>query len=130
MTVTPPATGLLRERLGIEVLEASADLVVARMPVEGNRQPAGLLAGGASCMLAESTASQAASLHAAGLGAVAVGVELNITHHRGVRDGDVTARAAALHRGRTRASYEVVVTDDLERRVATARVTCAILGLA
>ncbi|WP_245730212.1 PaaI family thioesterase [Micromonospora pallida] len=120
------AEPLLRDRLGIEVLSASPDRVTTRMPVEGNRQPAGLLAGGASCMLAESTASLGASLHAADLGGTAVGLELNATHHRAVRDGHVTAVAVALRRGRRVASYEVVITDDTGTLVCTARVTCLV----
>ena len=45
--------GTLIERMGIEVLEASAQRVVGTMPVAGNTQPYGLLHGGASAVLAE-----------------------------------------------------------------------------
>lgn len=113
----------LDQRLGIEYLEASAERVVARMPVEGNTQPFGLLHGGASCALAESVASVAAALHAAPE-RMSVGVDINATHHRAVRAGFVTGVATPAHRGRTAATYEVVITDDDERRVCTARVTC------
>ncbi|MEU6726388.1 hotdog fold thioesterase [Nonomuraea wenchangensis] len=123
-----PAEPLLRDRLGIEVLSAAPSCVTARMPVHGNRQPRGLLAGGASCMLAESTASLAASLHAAESGASAVGVELNASHHRAVSAGEVTAVATAVSLGGRVASYEVVITDDAGNRVCTARVTCLIVA--
>ncbi len=113
----------LHERLGIVVVQASADRVVARMPVLGNTQPAGLLHGGASAALAEGAASIAAALHWGDEGA-ALGVELSITHHRAVREGTVTATASPLHRGRSVATYEVVITDEGGRRVATARLTC------
>ncbi|RJQ83982.1 PaaI family thioesterase [Amycolatopsis panacis] len=131
MVNPPPAVGepLLRDRLGIEVLSATPDGVTARMPVHGNRQPAGLLAGGASCMLAESTASLAAHLHAAELGGTALGVELNATHHRPVRDGFVTAVTRALRRGCRVATYEVTITDDTGALVCTARVTCLVTGV-
>ncbi|GAA1000358.1 hypothetical protein GCM10009555_103180 [Acrocarpospora macrocephala] len=118
---------LLRDRLGIEVLSAAPSRAAARMPVSGNRQPRGLLAGGASCMLAESIASLAANLHAAELGATAVGLELNATHHRSVRHGSVTAVATAIRLGRRVASYHVVITDDAGEQVCTARVTCLII---
>lgn len=36
--------------------------------------------------------------------------------------------ATASHLGRSTASYEVVITDDDGRRVATARLTCMLLG--
>lgn len=120
--------GTLIERLGIELEEVAADRVTARMPVAGNTQPAGLLHGGASVALAETLGSVAAQLHA-GAGRAAVGIEVNATHHRGVRDGWVHGEALAVHRGRTTASYEIVVSDDAGRRVCTARLTCMVLDL-
>ena len=44
-------------KMGLEILELTADRVVGRMPVEGNTQPFGLWHGGASCVLAETLAS-------------------------------------------------------------------------
>jgi 1,4-dihydroxy-2-naphthoyl-CoA hydrolase len=120
------ARGTLIERMGIVVLEASADRVVGTMPVAGNTQPAGLLHGGASVVLAETLGSFAAQVHA-GPGRPVVGIEVSATHHRGARDGVVTGTATAIHRGRTTASYEIVVTDDAGRRVCTARLTCLVL---
>ncbi|HWU04365.1 MAG TPA: hotdog fold thioesterase [Novosphingobium sp.] len=117
----------LAQAMGIEQIEAAPERVVTRMPVAPNRQPAGLLAGGASAMLAESTASRAAMLHAARLGKVAVGAELNATHHAGVREGHVIATASALHLGRSSASYDVVITDEAGKRVCTARVLCLMI---
>lgn len=122
-TLRAGAQGTLIERIGITLLEASPDLVVGTMPVAGNTQPAGLLHGGASLVLAETLGSYGAMLHA-GPDLQAVGLEISATHHRGVRDGVVTGRAVALHRGRTTASYEIVVVDSMDRRVCTARLTC------
>ena len=117
--------GTLVERLGIRLLEASPQRVVATMPVEGNVQPFGLLHGGASCVLAESIGSVGASLHAReSFGGYAVGVEISATHHRGVRSGLVTAVATPLHLGGQVATYEIVITDEDGRRVCTARLTC------
>lgn len=115
--------GTLIERLGIDFVEVSAERLVATMPVAGNTQPYGLLHGGASVALAETLGSFGAML-AAGEGRVAVGVDINATHHRGARDGRVTGTATAVSLGRTLASYEVVVTDDAGRRLCTARITC------
>lgn len=118
-------TGLggLAERLGIRVLTAAPERVVATMPVVGNTQPYGLLHGGATAALAETVASVAADL-SAGPGRAAVGIELNASHHRAVRSGAVTATARAVHRGRRTASYEVIVVDDNGARVCSARLTC------
>lgn len=120
------AAGTLLERTGIELTEVGAQTTQGSMPVAGNTQPAGLLHGGATAALAETLGSVAAQVHA-GEGRAAVGIELNITHHRGLRDGRVHGTATAIHRGRTTAAYEIVVVDDADRRVATARLTCMIL---
>ncbi len=115
--------GELADTMGMELLEATAERTVARMPVLGNRQPLGLLHGGASAVLAESVGSVAASL-AAGAGRFAVGIELNISHHRSATDGFVTATAVATQIGKTLATYVIDVVDDQERRIASARLTC------
>lgn len=119
------ARGDLAERMGMQLVEVSAQRTVATMPVRGNTQPYGLLHGGASAALAETVASVAAATHA-GPGRIAVGIDLNATHHRAVRTGSVTAVATPLSLGRSVASYEVVVTDDDGERVCTARLTCAV----
>lgn len=119
------AEGTLPGRMGITIVSASADRVVATMPVLDNVQPAGLLHGGASCVLAETIGSLGAYLHA-GAGKMVVGIEISATHHRGVREGEVTAVATLAHGGRTLASYDIVVTDAGGHRVCTARLTCLI----
>jgi uncharacterized protein (TIGR00369 family) len=119
-------SGTLIERMGLEFLEVSAQRLVARMPVEGNTQPYGLLHGGASCVLAETLGSVGAATHAAELGGIAVGVDINATHHRGVRSGWVTGVAEAISLGRSVASYQIVISDDEGRRVCTARLTCVV----
>ena len=120
--------GALNEKMGIELLEVSAERVVGTMPVEGNTQPYGLLHGGASVVLAESLGSVGSALHARGLGKVAVGVDINATHHRSATSGTVTGVAVPLNLGRSMASFEVVVTDDRGKRVCTSRITCALIA--
>ncbi|MER7366165.1 PaaI family thioesterase [Nonomuraea wenchangensis] len=115
--------GTLASRMGIEFLEAGPDRVVGRMPVEGNTQPYGLLHGGASVVLAETLGSVAAAIHA-GPERIAMGVEINATHHRSARSGHVTGVATRLHAGRTLATYDIEITDEEGRRVCTSRLTC------
>ncbi|MFE2886725.1 PaaI family thioesterase [Streptomyces graminifolii] len=117
------SAGHLGTRMGVEIVEASAERVVGTMPVEGNTQPYGLLHGGASAVLAETLGSLGSMLHG-GSAKIAVGVDLNCTHHRGARSGLVTGVATPVHRGRSTATYEIVITDDTDRRVCTARLTC------
>ena len=113
----------LMHRMQIEVTEATAERLVARMPVEGNTQPYGLLHGGASVVLAETLGSIGSALHA-GPNRVAVGLDINATHHRAARSGYVTGTATALSLGGTLASYEVVITDEQDKRICTCRITC------
>ncbi|MEU6543449.1 hotdog fold thioesterase [Streptomyces sp. NPDC046859] len=117
------SAGHLGNRMGVEIVEASAERVVGTMPVEGNTQPYGLLHGGASAVLAETLGSVGSMLHG-GTSKIAVGVDLNCTHHRGARSGLVTGVATPLHRGRSTATYEIVISDEQGRRVCTARLTC------
>ena len=121
-----PAAGALAERMGITLLEASPERVVGTMPVEGNTQPYGLLHGGASCVLAETVGSIGAGLYAGRTGGIALGIEINATHHRAARSGVVTGVAQPLHLGRTTATYEIVITDQAGRRISTARLTCLV----
>jgi uncharacterized protein (TIGR00369 family) len=115
----------LGDRMGITLLETTPERVVGTMPVEGNTQPYGLLHGGASCVLAETLGSVGAALHAAAThGGIAVGVDINATHHRSARSGLVTGVATAIHLGGTTASYEIVVTDEHGARICTARLSC------
>ena len=95
------------------------------MPVEGNTQPYGLLHGGASVVLAETLGSIGAALHA-GPDRVAVGLDINASHHRAarVRAGD-RRRYAGARRVDGRRRYQVEVTDDdgpprLHRRASPA----------
>ncbi|GAA2136251.1 hotdog fold thioesterase [Streptomyces synnematoformans] len=117
------SAGALGQRMGLQVLEAAPERVVGTLPVEGNTQPYGLLHGGASAVLAETLGSVGAMLHG-GPAKLAVGVDLNCTHHRGLRAGVVTGVATPVHRGRSTATYEIVVSDEEGRRVCTARLTC------
>lgn len=118
--------GTLMERMGIELLEASAEKLVATMPVAGNTQPYGLLHGGATVVLAETLGSYGAAIHA-GPDRSAVGIEVSATHHRSAKEGLVTGTATALHLGRRTAAYEIVVHDEQGNRLATARLTCMLL---
>ncbi|CAN5356693.1 hotdog fold thioesterase [soil metagenome] len=115
--------GELDEKMGVTILEQSAERVVATMPVEGNRQSFGLLHGGASVAFAEAIGSWAAVIHARSIGKSAVGLDINATHHASATSGIVTGVATAVRLGKTVTSHEIVVSDDQGRRLCTARIT-------
>jgi 1,4-dihydroxy-2-naphthoyl-CoA hydrolase len=120
-------SGALNSKMGFELLAITPERVVGRMPVAGNTQPYGLWHGGASCVLAETLASLGSFMHAQPE-RISVGVDINATHHRSVTEGWVTGTATALQLGRSVASYEIVIIDDADRRVCTARVTCQLVS--
>ncbi len=119
--------GLLDQKMGIEILEASPERLVGRMPVEGNTQPIGLLHGGANVVLAESLGSIGTQLHA-GPDRIIVGVDSNATHHKSARSGYVTGVATAISLGKTMCSYQIEITNEDGQRTCTARITCLILA--
>jgi uncharacterized protein (TIGR00369 family) len=114
--------GELAERMGIKLIEVSANKTVGTMPVEGNRQPLGLLNGGANALLAETLGSIAANV-AGYPDRFAVGVDINVTHHKGVREGFVTGIATPNHLGKSTGSYVIDIFNDKEERTASARLT-------
>jgi 1,4-dihydroxy-2-naphthoyl-CoA hydrolase len=119
--------GSLNGKMGIELVEVTADRITATMPVEGNQQPYGLLHGGASVVLAESLGSIGSAIHAHGMDKIAVGVDINATHHRSATSGLVTGVATPVHRGRSSCCWEIVITDERGKRVCTSRITCALI---
>ena len=120
-------SGALDKKMGIEILEASPERLIGRMPVEGNTQPIGLLHGGANVVLAESLGSIGTQLNA-GPNRRIVGVDINATHHKSAVSGYVTGVATAVSIGKTLCVYEVVITNEKGERTCTARITCLILA--
>lgn len=114
--------GELTQKLGIEILEISAERSVARMPVEGNRQVVGVLHGGAHVVLGETLGSMSAAVHA-GPGRYVVGIDINATHTKSVTDGWVTGTCTAISLGRTICVHEIVMTNDAGERLSTVRIT-------
>jgi len=119
--------GALDIKMGIQLIEASPQRLVATMPVEGNTQPIGLLHGGANVVLAESLGSIGTQLHA-GPERRIVGVDINATHHKSATSGIVTAVATPVSLGKTMCCYEIVITNEKGERTCTARITCLILA--
>jgi uncharacterized protein (TIGR00369 family) len=113
--------------LGVEMLETTPQRVVLRIPVDWKvHQPYGILHGGVSALLAESAASLGAAL-AAGPGKGVVGIELNASHLRSLRDGHLTATATPVRVGRTVQVWGIELTDDDGRLICESRCTLSVL---
>lgn len=115
-------------QMGIEFTAVGDDYLVARMPVDARtRQPAGLLHGGATMLLAETLASCAAWQTIDRARSDAVGLEINANHLRACHEGWVTGRVAPIHAGRSTQVWEVRVTDEKERLLSISRVTISLI---
>ncbi len=115
--------GELAERMGIKLTELSAERTEAIMPVEGNRQPLGLVNGGAYLVLGETLGSISANVWAHTFNKVAVGIEINASHSRSVSEGMVRAECMAISLGKTLTVHEIVCYDDSNNRLSTVRIT-------
>jgi uncharacterized protein (TIGR00369 family) len=114
--------GALAEKMGIQILELSAERAVATMPVEGNTQPIGLLHGGAYLVLGETLGSFAANVWAHPEG-YAVGIEISASHTKSATSGLVTGTATAISLGKSLTVHEIVVTNESGDRLSTVRIT-------
>jgi 1,4-dihydroxy-2-naphthoyl-CoA hydrolase len=120
--------GNMGEHLNIQYTNIGDDYLEGTMPVDHRTiQPFGLLHGGASVVLAESLASLAASLCVDLSKFACVGLDINSTHLRSVRNGLVTGRATAVHIGRSIQVWEIKIKDDRDRLINISRLTVAII---
>jgi 1,4-dihydroxy-2-naphthoyl-CoA hydrolase len=131
---SPLATATSRHRdtivnhIGIEITEAGDDWLKGRMPVDRRTvQPMGIVHGGASCVLAETLASWAATYCVDRSRYRCVGLEINANHVRPGTGAWVTGIARPIHVGRTTQIWDVRITDEQEKLVCVSRVTMAVL---
>jgi len=114
--------------LGMKITEIGDDYLVGTMPVEDRtRQPFGILHGGASVALAETLGSVAANMVVDNRKFYCVGQEINANHLRPVPDGEVTARATAVHIGRSSQVWEIRIHDPKGKLNCISRITMAVV---
>jgi 1,4-dihydroxy-2-naphthoyl-CoA hydrolase len=120
--------GSVWDALDIRVVTAEKDKVVATMPIGPNhRQQAGYLHGGVSVVLAESVASLGTALNIDMSKQMAFGLEINANHLRPKRDGQLTAVATPIHRGRTTFVWEIRISDENSKLICISRCTVAVV---
>ena len=118
----------LMQALGIRFTAIGEDWLAGTMPVDARtHQPFGLLHGGASVALAETLGSSAALLTLDPAQEVAVGLDINANHVRGVREGVVTGTAKALHLGRSTQVWEIRIENEEGALVCVSRLTMAVV---
>ncbi|MGA7437614.1 MAG: hotdog fold thioesterase [Luteibacter sp.] len=118
----------MMEALDIRFTAFGDDWLRGTMPVDHRtQQPFGLLHGGASVVLAETLGSSAALLTLDVEKEIAVGLDINANHIRGVRGGLVTGTAKAVHLGRTTQVWEIRIEEEAGRLVCLSRLTMAVI---
>ena len=114
--------------LDIQFTEIGEDSVTATMPVdERTYQPAGILHGGASVVLAETLGSIASFMCVDPELFQAVGLEINANHLRPVKNGKVTGICKSLHKGSKTHVWEIKIYDDRGKMNCVSRLTVAII---
>jgi 1,4-dihydroxy-2-naphthoyl-CoA hydrolase len=118
----------LGENLGIEFIEAGADFLRGRMPVDARtRQPYGLLHGGASVALAETLGSAAGNYCLDAERSIAVGLEISANHLRPVTSGWVIGTARPIHLGRTTQVWDIRIENEAGDLTCISRLTLAVV---
>ena len=118
----------MMQAIGIVFTEVGDDFLRATMPVDARtHQPYGLLHGGASVALAETLGSAAGMMLVDPAREIVVGIEINANHLRGVKSGNVTGTARAVHIGRSTQVWEIRIEDEGQRLVCISRLTLAVV---
>jgi 1,4-dihydroxy-2-naphthoyl-CoA hydrolase len=110
--------------LDIKVTARGKNCLFAEMPVtEKHKQPFGIVHGGATATLAETLASIAAWLCVDKNTQGTVGLELNINHLKPVKEGILTAKATAIHVGRSTQVWQIDIFNQTFSQVSSSRLT-------
>jgi 1,4-dihydroxy-2-naphthoyl-CoA hydrolase len=121
----------LSEHLGIEIIEVNENYLKSRMPVDHRtQQQMGMLNGGASAALAETTASLASYLSVERTEYICLGLELNINHIKPARKGYVYAIATPIHIGIQTHVWQIRIEDESNELIAFSTLTLSILPVA
>jgi uncharacterized protein (TIGR00369 family) len=113
--VTERLKGTLSDFLGMRVVEATRDRVVAELPIRDElRTVGGALHGGTLMALADTVGATATALNLP-TGATTTTLESKTNFFAAGRDGVVRAEATPLHRGKRTMVWQTRVTDESGR---------------
>jgi len=118
----PDELGGFVDLLGLELVEATGDRVVMRWRLRPElMQGYGIVHGGVYCSVIETAASIGAAVWLGERGHV-VGVSNQTDFIRAARDGEMTATALPIHRGRSQQLWAVEILDAEQRLIAKGQV--------
>lgn len=114
----------LMETLDITYTDIGENYVEAQMPVTPKvHQPEGVMHGGAMVALAESVGSLAAYMFVDYTKFKIRGIEISANHVKGVSEGIITAKAQALHFGRTTQLWQIMIKNEAQQLVSAVKLT-------
>lgn len=117
----------LVDHLGIELIELGEDFLKGRMPVDRRtRQPYGILHGGASSVLGETLGSIAAN-YCVEHDHYCVGLEINTSHIKMIREGYVFGIAKPMHLGKSTQTWEIPIYDQAGDLISVNRLRTMVL---
>jgi 1,4-dihydroxy-2-naphthoyl-CoA hydrolase len=115
--------------LGIELTKIGDDTLEGTMPVdERTFQPARLLHGGASCVLAETLGSVAANMVIDTKEKMAVGQHIEATHLRSATKGLVRGVAKMIYQGRTSQTWRIEIFNDENKLICDSKIIMAVVN--
>ncbi len=119
----------LVEHVEIIVTEIGPDFLEGTMPVDKRTvQPARILHGGASCVLAESLGSIAANMVIDPTKYIAVGQSIIANHLRPAPEvATVKGKAKILHLGKKSQVWDIEITNEEDKLICSSRLTMAII---
>ncbi|MCP4974889.1 MAG: hotdog fold thioesterase [Maribacter sp.] len=114
----------LMQTLDIEYVDIGENFLVGKMPVTPKvHQPDGVLHGGATVALAESVGSMASYIFMDAQKLFVRGIEISANHIKGVKDGDVFAKATVMHKDKTTQLWDIKITDAEDNLISICKLT-------
>jgi len=114
----------LMQTLDIEYVDIGENFLVGKMPVTSKvHQPDGVLHGGATVALAESVGSMASYIFMDAQKLFVRGIEISANHIKGVKEGEVFAKATVMHKGKTTQLWDIKITDAEDNLLSICKLT-------
>lgn len=114
--------------IGIEITDFGEEYLCGKMPVDDRtKQPFGLLHGGASVAFAETLGSMGAGMHVDLENYSVVGIEINSSHLKAMKEGWVYGKAVPIRIGRKIQVWDIDIKDEKNNMVCKSRLTLAVI---
>jgi 1,4-dihydroxy-2-naphthoyl-CoA hydrolase len=118
----------LVSHMDIKIEEVSDNTLTGSMPAnETTQQPFGILHGGANCVLAETLGSIAANMVCDPKTHHAVGLNINTSHVKAVRNGRVKGVATPVHLGKTTHVWNIKTFNESDQLTSETQLTMMIV---